>query len=397
MGIMAVYLFLFSSLPGQELIEDSERLVFVINNRTFESEDYAMFTKSQINIWVLVAAALTLWGCGQEADNQAVKESVRPVKMLSIGTASAIEVSRFPATISDNQLVELSFPAGGRVIELSVNNAQQLTKGQVIAKLDQRDIQNNLDTATAQYQNAEKEYKRARSLIKTNAIANSTLLQRKTDRDVSFSKLKSAQKALKDSTLVAPFDGVIAQKLVEEDQVVAGGAPVVIFIGKEEMEASIDVPARYLAELYQHENQKTKMEVYLSLDIAPETPLQAKYKSAVLLADTATQTYEVTFEFSAPENVLTLPGMNATIEVHVDADNDDNQVQLPINAVSRDGSSTYVWVVSSADMRVSKRQVTVMDGVGENLFVMSGLEKGETIVTSGVGYLYEGMKVREWY
>jgi hypothetical protein len=47
-------------------------------------------------------------------------------------------------------------------------------------------------------------------------------------------------------------------------------------------------------------------------------------------------------------------------------------------------------------MTVSKREVTVSDGIGETAIVTEGLEMGETIATAGASYLAEGMQVRPW-
>jgi len=60
-----------------------------------------------------------------------------------------------------------------------------------------------------------------------------------------------------------------------------------------------------------------------------------------------------------------------------------------------EGGQQYVWVVDP-EMVVSKRSVTVEEGIGETLLVTAGLAPGETIVGAGAAYLSEGMQVRPW-
>ncbi|CAK1825361.1 RND family efflux transporter MFP subunit [Vibrio crassostreae] len=355
-----------------------------------------MILKTIIRQFGMLAFVITLFGCNSESLEQKEEQKVRPVKWVSTGIDNAVEVSKFPAVVTDNELVELSFPFGGRIASFEVQSAQSLKKGDVIAKLDQRELVNNLDKAQAQSKNAEIEYQRAGKLLKSKAISQSAYQERVTSRDVSRSQLNVAKQALTDSVLRAPFDGVIASKMSDEGQAISGGQTAVIFIGGAKLEASIDLPADYLAALYQSEFESRTIESFITLDIAPKTSIQAIYKEATLLADTATQTYTVTFEFKSPKGVLVLPGMNGTIEVQVGASSHSNNITLPLAAITSDGESTYVWVVDKQNMTVTKRIITVAEGVGSTLIAESGLDKGELVVSAGVAYLYEGMKVREW-
>ncbi|MHA2940409.1 efflux RND transporter periplasmic adaptor subunit [Vibrio sp. RC27] len=355
-----------------------------------------MLSKMNVGTVALLFSVLVLSGCNENNEVEVITEKSRPVKLFSTGLDNTVEISKFPAVISDNRLVELSFSTGGKVVEFPVKDAQKVKKGDVIAKLDQRDLLNSLKKAKAQFTNADQDYKRAVKLSKSNAIAKNTVEQRLTERDVSRSQLDSVQQAIDDAVLRAPFDGAIAQKMIDNDQIISAGQTVVMFIGGESFEASIDIPAKYLASLHKNESEKRDREAFIVLDVAPEKLIQAKYKEAILLADASTQTYNVTFEFIAPENVLVLPGMNATVELRIGADSSVNRIAIPIDSITTDGSKKYVWVVDKSDMTVSKREVTTDEGVGEILIVTSGLEKDELVVSAGVAYLYEGMKVKEW-
>jgi len=69
---------------------------------------------------------------------------------------------------------------------------------------------------------------------------------------------------------------------------------------------------------------------------------------------------------------------------------------VPLSAILSDGAARFVWIVDQDSMTVSKREVTVSDGIGETAIVTEGLEMGETIATAGASYLAEGMQVRPW-
>lgn len=355
-----------------------------------------MFGISRFRLYIVILIAVGLLACDKRREETIKAPVVRPVKLITVGAAGGAEVSRFPAVIGANRLSELSFQVGGKLQEFPVKEAQRLERGDLIAKLDQRDFQSAADSVRAQYQNAEKEYQRAIELSKNKLIARSTLEQKKTQRDITKAQLESAEKALADSVLHAPFRGVVAQTLVKKLQAVTAGQVVVNFMGGESLEATIDLPARFLASLPKEKPGSTHRQALIILDATPNQLIEAVYKEASLLADTASQTYAITFSFRPPENVLVLPGMNATVELRFDSEVQETRVAVPMAAVTGDGENNYVWVVDKETMTVSRRTVAIEEGVGKTLVVTAGLEVNDSIVGAGAAYLSEGMKVREW-
>ena len=106
---------------------------------------------------------------------------------------------------------------------LPVGESDQVAEGDLIARLDTRDFENNLASARASFANADETYQRAVRLAEQDAIAQNTLEQRKTQRAVAKAQLDSAEKALADSMLQAPFSGVIARVPVRERQIISPG------------------------------------------------------------------------------------------------------------------------------------------------------------------------------
>lgn len=117
------------------------------------------------------------------------------------------------------------------------------------------------------------------------------------------------------------------------------------------------------------------------------------------MADPVSQTYELTFNFTPPEHLIILPGMNAIMELgytSMDADSQDGHVSVPLGSIFSDGEQQHVWVVDTNTMAVSKRSVVVEDSIGEDLTVTQGLQPGDTIIGAGASYLSDGVKVRPW-
>ncbi len=334
--------------------------------------------------------------CGNDDSKQDREPAVRPVKLITLSGASNLQMARYPAVLDAAQLSDLSFQVGGLVAEIAVIDAQSVQAGDEIARLDQRDFQSQLTSARAQFESAEAEYQRAVRLSQADAIARSVLDQRKSQRDVARSQLDTAEKALGDTIIRAPFSGVIAQTPVRANETISAGQIVATIIGTGNLaEATVNVPASVVARSQEVENRTA----FVILDAAPSQRIEATFKSASLLADSTSQTFAVTFTFDPPGNLIVLPGMHATLELSETrriTDSEAQRVSVPISAILSDGSARYVWIVDQDSMTVTKREVTITDGIGESAVVTEGLEQGETIATAGASYLAEGMQVRPW-
>ena len=344
---------------------------------------------------------IVLTSCGNTDGEQVREPAVRPVKLITLSGASNLQMTRYPAVLDAAEVSELSFQVGGLITDLAVIDSQQVKKGDVIAKLDRRDFQSQVAAARAKFENAEQEYQRTVSLSSSGAIARSVIEQRKSQRDIAKTQLDTAEKALGDTVIRAPFSGVIAQTPVRAQQNVSAGQIVATLIGTGNFdgtgvaEATVNVPASVIA----RSQEAATRRAYVILDAAPENRIEATYKSASLLADSTSQTYAVTFTFDPPGNLIVLPGMQATLELSVSRPTTESQslrVSVPLSAILSDGTARYVWIVDQDSMTVSKREVTVSDGIGESAVVTEGLTPGETIATAGASYLAEGMQVRPW-
>ena len=350
---------------------------------------------------VFSTTLIFLTSCGKKDGEQVREPSVRPVKLITLSEGSHLQTTSYPAVLDSAQSSDLSFQVGGMIAELAVGESETVQEGDVIARLDQRDFQSQAISARVQFENADVEYQRAVRLSRADAIARSVLDQRKSQRDVARTQLDTAEKALDDTVIRAPFTGLIADRPVSARQIVSAGETIATLIGTENLagggigEATINVPAAVIARAQQSETRNA----FVILDVAPDNRIEATFKKASLLADSASQTYSVTFTFDPPSDLIVLPGMQAAVELSESRTTTESQsprVSVPLSAILSDGTARYVWIIDPDSMTVSKREVTVADGIGESALVTEGLVPGETIATAGASYLSEGMQVRPW-
>lgn len=355
-----------------------------------------MFTmKTKIVTSLAIFAAFIIVSCSNEESDVSEKDVARPVKLITSKQADVVQTRRYPAEIEAALSRQLSFNVSGLLSDLFVKESQKISKGDSIAQLELKNFQSKVDATKSKFDAAEKEYQRGMRLQQGDAISRSELEKRQSQRDIAKAELDTAKKALDDTTLIAPFSGVVAKVPVKKLQNVQAGEEIVTIFEENRLQATINLPANVVATALKRE----KDEAFIILEAAPEERISAIFHEAKLEADTVTQTFAITFTFEPPKNLVTLPGMNAIVEI-VSSQNqiEDSKrgVTVPLGAILSDGNTQYVWVVDNDTMTVSRRQVTVTEGVGETVIVTEGLKPGEIFAGAGAAYLTEGMKVRQW-
>ena len=255
-----------------------------------------------------VLAFLSLAACAPEEAPE-VAEPVRPAKLVQVTSSGNQHSFNFPVIVNAATSADLTFAVPGQIEKFHVVEGDQVSKGQIIAQLDQRQFRNDLSTAQANLDSAQTEFERAERLIAENAISRSIFEQRETAHDVAQAQLDSTQKALEDTVLRTAFDGVIAAKHAKALEVVQPSQAIVTLQTTGAAEAVVQIPASLVA----RSGSISPMSTEIVLDAAPDEPIPAVLKAANALADEATQTFEVRFSFVPPERLRILPGMTGTM------------------------------------------------------------------------------------
>ena len=206
-------------------------------------------------------------------------------------------------------------------------------------------------------------------------------------------RVVEAKIQLDDTTLRAPYDGVIAKRFVEQRQNIRAKDPVVKFQDVDEIDVAVDVPEAVMAaEL----RSADIVEMLAEFSGAPGLRFPVKIREVAQRADPVTQTFRIRAAMQAPSGINVLPGMTATVTVsYRRASVLGQRMLVPISAVFKDANGEQVtWVVGS-DQTVTRRPVKIGEATGGQIEIVEGLEPGDRIAVAGVTFLREGMKVRD--
>ena len=353
-----------------------------------------VWSKSNSLFFVFIALLIFLVsGCGKE-EVQEKREVIKPVKLMTVKDGTGVLTQGFPGTVRAARRAVLSFKVSGPLVKLPVDEGQKVKKGELIAQIDPRDFQIALQEAQASFREAEQQFRRYKELYAKKQVSKADFDRYRAARDVALARLDDARNALNDTTLRAPFDGVIAKRYVENFQKVRAKDPIVNLQDISEIEILVDVPELIMAEL----KEKSEGDVVVQFDSIPGKKFPLKVKEYSTEADPATQTYQVVFVMNQPAEANILPGMTASVTAKSSAAKSRPYILVPAIAVlDAPGNHPYVFVYDAKAGVVHKREVRIGRLQGSSsIHILDGLKPGEQIVTAGITKLEDGMKVRPW-
>ena len=326
------------------------------------------------------------------AKSGSVKQTV-----TGIGNALALASVTLHARV-DGELEEVNFQEG-----------QDVRAGQVLARLDARTYQAQLDQATAQKAkdaaqlgNAQEDLKRYESLIKEDATTQQVLDTQRAlvnqlraavqvdDAQVSFAKVQ-----LSYTTIVAPLSGRVGARLIDPGNIVhaadAGGLVVINQI--DPIAVQFSLPESYLPAIHgaigSAQRQHLKVE---AIDRATQDILGVG--ELVLVnnqIDTTTGTIALKARLPNTKHLL-WPGQSVDARLTLTTLN--NVVTIPSSGVQRSQKGLFVYVVGTGDT-VHVQPVSVAQVEGSLTVVSSGLKAGDRVVVDGLYRMVEGAHVKE--
>ncbi|MFW2367616.1 MAG: efflux RND transporter periplasmic adaptor subunit [Desulforhopalus sp.] len=351
------------------------------------------FTRYCSALLIFLLAAL-LTSC-KEKEEITVPEPVKPVKLMTIQAGQEQLSMSLPGRVRAARRSELSFKVSGPLEKLPIDEGQIVKKGDLIAQILPRDFQTAINEAKARELEAEQQYQRYKELYAKQQVSKADFDRYRASRDVARAKLEDAQNALKDTTLVAPFDGVIAKRYVENFEKIQAKQPIAYLQLIDQLEILIDVPELMMAQF----RQSGTVEVIAEFDAAAGSQFPLIVKEFSTDADPATQTYQVVLTMDQPKEANILPGMTSKVTASAgEGYNAASSILIPAIAVLNDADNQdYVYLFDRDTKTAKKTPVSIgtLEG-SQNVLVKEGLNGGEEIVIAGVTKLKDGMKVRPW-
>jgi len=324
----------------------------------------------------------------------------RPVKMVQVGGGASGTLD-FPGEIRPARQADMAFEVPGKIVSFPAQEGARVEEGEILARLDPRDFEAELAKQKAQLDKTQTDLERYRTLFREGVSPRAEFERAQRNYEAARANYQQARKAVEDTELRAPFEGVVARKLVEDFVNVQAKEPVLILQDDSSLEIRVNVPERDFARMtpgVPPEERNRRADPRVVVSALGDRRFPARITEVATTADPQTRTYQARFAFENPPDVNVLPGMTARVVVDTAGSEPGGaEMHVPVQAVVSDTErDPFVWVVDPDTMQVSRAPVELGRMTGDRVVIRAGLEPGQTVAISGVHDLREGAQVRRF-
>jgi membrane fusion protein, multidrug efflux system len=302
------------------------------------------------------------------------------------------ELLELPGRVQAARRSELAFRTAGLMIQRPVVAGQVVTAGELLAQIDPRDLEKRVVLEEARLGLARADFDRFSRLAASpvSPVTPAELDRQRATLEIAQIRAAQAREDVRDTTLRAPFDGVVAATLIDNHQRVRADQPVLILEASDTLEVLVDIPEHVVARIRSVDRDQPVGEVVFA--VAPQRRFPARITEIATRADPTTQTFRVTLSMDRAEDINLLPGMTATLYARPFLAL-QSLLRVPLTAVGDLDSEPFVWLVDPVTNRIQRQAVRLGEVESQTAIVVEGLQGGERIVSAGVARLSEGTTI----
>ncbi len=347
----------------------------------------------KFNLIYIVALAAVISACSSAETTENVSDNESVGKTVNVETR-VIEPTTFKSqlrvvgNVETKNDIMISAEVGGRVVEQTVSEGQQVRKGQTIIRLDDAKLKQERDRLEAATAQARENYERLQRVYDEGGIGSEIdVLNAKYSYQQSKSALESIKVDLENTTISAPFDGTVEAFVLEEGEMASPGMQVVRLIGTDTYILSAGVPARY-ADVIQTGD---KAEIWFDTQ-SPDTligtisyvgnsidPQNRTFRIEVLLP-VQNKNYKVDMIANLRLNTLTEENVIIVSEEFIYKE--ENEFVTFVRAENENGNPI-----------AERRIVELGPSYRSDVIVREGLALGDELITIGSAFLNDGMRL----
>lgn len=294
-------------------------------------------------------------------------------------------------TVKARNEIPVAFQVSGRIAQRLVEAGQRVDQGDVLYRLDPKDLSEALRVveatqaaASASLQTATSELQRTQELIKKRFISEQASEQAqlkfneaKANLDKANAQQQQAKHALSYAVIRASSAGIITDINAEPGQVVSAGQRLAALATVQTLEIEVQLP------------EQITPPATASIQDGPTT-ISLALRSAAGSADAASLTRQARYSVGASTNTLRL---GQVLPVVLPLTGETTDVQVPIGALDERGTSPQIWQIK--DGKAAPVAVTVIAMNGDSATIRTDLSNGTAIIALGTHLLEPGMAVQE--
>lgn len=345
--------------------------------------------KSSVLRWIIILAVLAVLAIprflkkdkGGAPKGPGGPQGPIPVEGLRVQARTIGNNIRASGTLLANEEVELQCETNGKVVSIYFEEGKPVRKGQLLLKINDAELLAQLRKTESRVHLVEDMERRQKELLKKEGISQSEYDMALNDLNAARAELSQLKEQIRKTEIVAPFNGVVGLKYISEGAFVTPSSRIASLQNVDRIKVEFAVPEQYATRVHQGSLIKFKLEnaekTYTASVYAIEPRIDA-------------QTRNVTLRAVCANEAGLFPGSFASVEVVLDEMK--NVLMIPTDVVIPVLKGQKVYVIRG-DSVVENKIETGMR-LSDLIQVKSGLQAGDTIVTTGLMQLKKGSKIK---
>ena len=317
--------------------------------------------------------------------NKTEQKAKAPMRVTTevVSTAMKTDGQTYVGMIEECEATAVSFTGMGVVRRMLVSEGQAVSRGQLIAEMDDTQARNLLSGAEAQMTQASDALARYKMLHDNGSLPEVQWVEIQSKVAQAKSQLEVAKKNLADCRLVAPVNGIVGKRLVGAGETAMPSQAVVSLLDISTVKVKVAIPEAEISGIGANTSSVIKVD-------AINGSFDGGRIEKGVQADALTHTYDIRIHV-ANSNRKLLPGMVASVQFG-NIEKTTKDMSLPVTAVQRKADGTlFVWTVAN-DSTAHRTTIHTGETMG-NRIVITGIAEGVRVVTEGYQKLSESTKV----
>ncbi|PID44041.1 MAG: efflux transporter periplasmic adaptor subunit [Gammaproteobacteria bacterium] len=322
---------------------------------------------------------------GQTANTASTSESAVPVYCSTIDYEEVSQTVYATGKLAHKGRQSLAFKVSGTITRLNVEEGQRVKKGEVLASLGQRETNAELTKARSVYQQRQRDLTRLLSLYKKKVIPRNQMQDAQTALEVAEANLDLARERKKHLTIVAPQDGIILGRYVEERELVAPHQRAFVLSDTSKgWVIRTEISDKDIVRINQRDHANIRLDAY------PDQIFSGQVSEVAAAAKPDTLLFEIEVQLDPTDRRL-LEGFIGHLEIIPAAT--DTIAWLPIESiVAADRGKVKLFSIDD-DQTVHLQEASMAWMEQGRIAIKKGIKNGTRIVTLGATFLHEGSKV----
>ena len=290
--------------------------------------------------------------------------------------------------VTTKNLVVINSEYAGMLQQVLVKEGQKVTKGQLLAKIDDGGLSQQLAQMQIQTDLAKTTFERQQRLWKQSIGSEIQYLQAKSTFESQQQAISQMQQQLAKTSVTAPFSGTIDDVITEQGSNIAPGTPLMRLVSLKDMYIEVDVPETYLTEITTNKLVNIEFPI-LNLNV------ESKVRQAGSFINAANRTYKI--EVDIPENHPNIKP-NLTAKLKINDYTNSNAILIPQDIISEDAQGNqYIYVfenINDSIGTVIRTNVKTGKTQGDIIEILDGLKPNTFVIKEGARRVKEGQNVK---